>query len=102
MAQLNSNAPSAQEKPVTPVSFASTTQVRMGTTVPPPVNQVPPQVIPVQVPISQITSVASNSNVAPSLMSQQMEMTNTSEGQQWTESQCRKCGKKKSPNYTLS
>ena len=66
----------------------------MDTTVLPPVSQAAPQVVPVQVFLSQITSVASNSNVAPSLMSQQMEMTGTSQDQQWTESQCRKCGKK--------
>ena len=94
MAQVSSNTPSAQEKPITPVSFVSTTQVQMDTAVPPPVSQASPQVVPVWVPLLQITSVASNSNVALSLMSQQMEMTGTSQNQQWTESQCRKYGKK--------
>ena len=63
--QPSSNTPPVQEKPVTPVSFASSTQVRMDTAIPPPVSQVPPQVTPVRVPLSQITSVASTSNVAP-------------------------------------
>ena len=66
----------------------------MDTAAPLPVSQVPPQVLPVWVPLLQITSVASTSNVAPSLMSQLMEMTVTTQNQQWTESQCRKCGKK--------
>ena len=51
MVQLSSNVSLTQEQPVTPVSFASTTQVRMNTTVPPPVSQVPPQVPPVWVPL---------------------------------------------------
>ena len=97
MVQPSSNAPSAQEKPVTLVSFVSTTQVRMDTALPLLISQVPPQVTPVQVPLLQITSVASTSNVAPSLMSQQMEVTGTSQDQQWTESQCRKCGYKNHP-----
>ena len=94
MAQPGSSTSLTQEQPVTPVSFASTTQVRTDTAVPPPVSQIPPQVPPVWVPLSQITSVASTSNVAPSLTSHQMEITVTSQDQQWTESQCRKCGKK--------
>ena len=93
-AQVGSNAPPTQEKHVTPVSFASTTQVQMGIAVLPPVSQAPPQVVPIWMPLLQITSVTSNSNVALSLMSQQMEMTGTSQDQQWTELQCRKCGKK--------
>ena len=66
IAQPGSSMSLTQEQPVTPVSFASTTQVRMDIAVPPPVSQVPPQVPPVWVPLSQITSVASMSNVAPS------------------------------------
>ena len=76
-AQVSSNALPAQEKLVTPVSFASTTQVRMDTAVPPPVSQTSPQVVPVWVPLLQITSVTSNSNVILSLVSQQTEMTST-------------------------
>ena len=44
-----------------PVSFASTTQIQMDTAVLPPVSQASPQVVPVRVPLLQITSVASNS-----------------------------------------
>ena len=40
--QPGSNAALTQEQPVTPVSFASTTQVRMDTAIPPPASQVPP------------------------------------------------------------
>ena len=69
----------------------------MDTAIPLPASQVPPQVMPVQVPLSQITSVASTSNVAPSLMLHQTEMTVMSQDQQWTESQCRKCGKGNHP-----
>ena len=47
----------------------------MDTAIPPPASQVPPQVMPVEVPLSQITSVASTSNVAPSLTLHQTEMT---------------------------
>ena len=65
----SSNTASAQIQPVTPVSFASTTQVRMGTTIPLPPNEVLPQVSPVWVPLLQITSVASTSNIVPSLIS---------------------------------
>ena len=46
-----------QNQPVTPVSFASTTQDRADISVPPPVGQGVPQVTPVWVPLSQITSV---------------------------------------------
>ena len=98
MAQPGSSASLTQEQHVTPVSFASTTQVKMDTAIPPPVSQVPPQVPPVWVPLLQITSVTSTSNVAPSLTFHQMEMTVTSQDQQWTESQCRKCGKKNHSN----
>ena len=66
MDQSDSSTAQMQRQPVTPVSFVSTTQVRMDTVVPPPVSQVIPQVSPVQVPLSQITSVASMANVAMS------------------------------------
>ena len=102
MVQPSSSAALTQEQHVTPVSFASITQVRMDTTIPPPASQVPPQVTPVWVPLSQITSVASTSNVAPSLTSHQMEMTVTSQDQQLIESQCRKCGKKNHPTTQCS
>ena len=97
MYQPSSSAALTQEQPVTPVSFVSTTQVRMDTAVLLPASEVPPQVTPVWVPLLQITSIASTSNVATSLMSHQMKMTVTSQDQQWTESQCRKCGKKNYP-----
>ena len=93
----SSNTDSAQIQPVTPVSFTSTTQVRLDTTIHLPASQVQPQVAPVWVPLLQITSVASTANMAPSLTLPQTEMTGTSQGQQWTESQCRKCGTKKHP-----
>ena len=71
MDQSDSSTAQAQRQPVTLVSFASTTQVRMDMVVPPPISQVIPEVPPVQVPLSQITSVASMANVAASLISQQ-------------------------------
>ena len=97
MNQPSSNAVPAQEHPVALVSFLSTTQVRMDTAVPPPVSQVQPQVPPVWVSLSQITSVASTSNEAPSLMSHQTEMRDTNQNQQGTEAQCRKCAKRNHP-----
>ena len=66
MDQSDSSKAQTQRQPVTPVSFVSTTQVRMDTVVPPTVSQVIPQVPPVQVPLLQITSVASMTNVAVS------------------------------------
>ena len=88
------NAGPSQAQPVTPVSFASTTQVRLETAIPPPVSQVPPQITPVWVHLLQITSVASTSYVAPSLTSQQTKMTVTAQPQQENALQGRKCGKK--------
>ena len=76
------------------VSFASTTQVRMDTVVPPTVSQVPPQVPPVWVPLLQITSVASMAKVAVSLTSQQSGTSAATQIQQHTDAQCRKCDKK--------
>ena len=64
-----SSAEQTQNQPVTPVSFASTTQVRTDIAVPSPVGQGVPQVPPVQVPLLQITSVASMANVAVSMAS---------------------------------
>ena len=66
----------------------------MDTVVPSTVSQVPPQVPPVWVPLSQITSVASMANVAVSLTSQQSETSAATQNQQQTDVQCRKCGKK--------
>ena len=91
-----SSAEQTQNQPVTPVSFASSTQVRMDTAVPSPVGQRVPQVPPVQVPLSQITSVASMENIAVSMASQQSGASATTQPQQQTE-QCRKCGKKNHP-----
>ena len=51
MDQSGSSTAQTQAKPVTPVSFASTTQVRMDTVVPPTVSQVLTQVPPVWVPL---------------------------------------------------
>ena len=94
MDQSDSSAVQTQRQPVTPVSFVSTTQVRMDTVVPPTVSQVIPQVPPVWVPLSQITSVASTANVAVSLISQQSGTSAATHPQQQTNIQCRKCGKK--------
>ena len=91
-----SSAEQTQNQPVTPVSFASATQVRMDIAVPSPVGQGVPQVPPVWVPLSQITSVASMANVAVSMASQQSGTSVTTQPQQQTE-QCRKCGKKNHP-----
>ena len=91
-----SSAEQTQNQPVTPVSFASSTQVRMDTAVPSPVGQGVPQVPPVWVPLSQITSVTSMANVAVSTASQQSGTLATTQPQQQTE-QCRKCGKKNHP-----
>ena len=55
-----------------------------------------PQVPPVQVPLSQIISVASTANVAVSMTSQQSMTLVTNQPQQQTE-QCQKCGKKNHP-----
>ena len=91
-----SSAEQTQDQPVTPVIFASTTQVRMDIAVSSPVGQGVPQVPPVQVPLSQITSVASTANIAVSMASQQSGTLVTTQPQQQTE-QCRKCGKKNHP-----
>ena len=91
-----SSAGQTPNQPVTPVSFASTTQVRMDIAVPSPVGQGVPQVPPVWVPLSQITSVASMANVAASITSQQSMTLVTTQPQQQTE-QCQKCGKKNHP-----
>ena len=70
MDQSGSSTVQTQIQPVTLVSFASTKQVRMDTVVPPTVSQTLPQVPPVWVPFSQITSVVSFANVAVPLISQ--------------------------------
>ena len=94
MDQSDSSTTQTQRQPVTPVSFASTTQVRMDTVVPPTVSQVIPQVSPVWVPLSQIKSVASMANLTVSLISQQSETSAATQPQQHTDVQCKKCGKK--------
>ena len=88
-----SSAGQMPNQPVIPVSFASTTQVRMDIAVPSPVGQGVPQVSPVWVPLLQITSVASMANVAASMTSQQLMTSVTTQPQQQTQ-QCQKCGKK--------
>ena len=70
MDNTESSAEHTQNQPVTLVSFASTTQDRVDIAVPPPVGQGVPQVPPVWVPLSQITSVTSKANVAASMTSQ--------------------------------
>ena len=90
MDQSDSSTAQTQRQPVTPVSFVSTTQVRMDIVVPPTVSQVIPQVPPVW----KITSVASMANVAMSLSSQQSGTSATTLLQQQTNVQCKKCGKK--------
>ena len=94
MDQPGSSTAQTQAQTVTLVSFASTTQVRMDTAVPPTVSQVPPQIPPVWVPLLQITSVASMANVTASLISQQSGTSAATQIQQETDAQCRKCGKK--------
>ena len=91
-----SSAEQTQNQPVTPVSFASTTEVRDGHCSPSPVSQGVPQVPPVQVPLLQITSVASMANVAVSKTSQQLGTLARAQPQQQAE-QCSKCGKKNHP-----
>ena len=91
-----SSAEHTQNQPVTPVSFASTTQDRAEIAVPLPVGQEVPQVPPVQVPLLQVTSVASKANVAASMTSQQPGTLVMTQPQQQSE-QCRKCGKKNHP-----
>ena len=93
MDQSDSSKAQTQRQPVTPVSFASTTQVRMDIVVPSTVSQVIPQVPPVQVPLSQITSVASMANMAVSLISQQSGTSAATQPQQQTNVQYKKCGK---------
>ena len=91
-----SSAEQTQNQPVTPVSFVSSTQVRMDTAVPSPVGLGVPQVPPVWVPLLQITSVASMANIAVSMAFQQSETLATTLPQQQTE-QYRKCCKKNHP-----
>ena len=91
-----SSAGQTQNQPVTPVSFAPTTQIRMDITIPLPVGQGVPQVPPVWVPLLQITSVASTANVAMSMTSQWSMTSVTTQPEQQTE-QCQKCGKKNHP-----
>ena len=66
-----SSAQQTQNQPVTPVSFAFATQVRMDIAVPSPVCQGVSQVPPEWIPLLQITSVASMANLAMSMASQQ-------------------------------
>ena len=68
---------------VTPVSFASTTQVRTDVPVPPTVNQMVPPTQELRVPLSQITSVASTLNTQT-----------PSQTQEQNTDPCRKCGRK--------
>ena len=89
-----------QNQPVTPVSFASTTQDRADIVVPPPVGQGVPQVTPVWVPLLQITSVTSKANVAASVTFQWSRTLVMTQPQQQSE-QCRKCGKKNHPTFTV-
>ena len=67
----------------TPVSFASTTQVRMDVPIPPTVNSVAPSISMETVPISQNPGVSSTVNAR-----------GTSQPQDHNINPCRKCGKK--------
>ena len=96
MDNYESSAEHTQNQPVTLVSFASTTQDRVDIAVPPPVGQGVPQVSPVWVPLSEITSVTSEANVAVSMTSQWSGTSVMTQPQQQSE-QCRKCGKKNHP-----
>ena len=93
MDNSESSAEHTQKQPVTPVSFVSTTQDRVDIAVPPPVGQGVPQVPPVWVPLLQVTSVASEANLAAPMTSQQSGTLVMTQPQQQSE-QCRKCGKK--------
>ena len=86
-----SSAEHTQNQHVTLVSFVSTTQERVDIAVPPSVGQGVPQVSPVWVPLLQVTSVASEANVAVSMTSQQSETLVMTQPQQQSE-QCKKCG----------
>ena len=101
MDQSGSSTAQTQGQLVTPVSFASTMQVQMEMVVPPLASQTVPQVQPVWVPLSQITSVASTANVAASLTSQQLMMSTTTQPQQHADVQCKKVWKKESFNHTV-
>ena len=96
MDNSESSAGHTQNQPVTLVSFASTTHDRVDIAVPPPVGQGVPQVPPVWVPLSQITSVTSEANAAASMTSQWSGTLVTTQPQQQSE-QCRKCSKKNHP-----
>ena len=61
MDKSESSAGQTQNQPVTPVSFVSTTQVRMDIAVPSPVGQGVPQVPPVWVPLLHITKCSKHS-----------------------------------------
>ena len=71
----------------TPVSFASTTQVRLDVPIPPTVNPVAPSTSMGMVPISQNPGVSSMVNTQ-----------STSQPQDCNSDPCRKCGKK---NHTM-
>ena len=96
MDNSESSAEHTQNQPVTPVSFASTTQDRVNIAVPPLVGQGVPQVSPVWIPLLQITSVTIEANVAVSMTSQWSGTSVTTQSHQQSE-QCRKCGKKNHP-----
>ena len=96
MDNSESSAEHTQNQPVTLVSFVSTTQDRADIAVPPSVGQGVPHVPPVQEPLSQITSVTSEANVAVSVTSQWSGTSVMTQPQQQSE-QCRKCGKKNHP-----
>ena len=88
MDQSGSSTAQTQKQPVTLVSFV------MDVVVPPTVSQVIPHVPPVQVPLLQITSVASMTNMAASLISQQSGTSAATQPQQQTDVQCKKYGRK--------
>ena len=82
MLPLTTTPPCVQMQ-VTPVSYASTTQVRTDIPVPPTVNQMVPPTQELRVPLSQITSVASPLNTQT-----------PSQAQEQNTDPSRKCGRK--------
>ena len=79
----HATTPPCVQMQITPVSFASTTQVRTDVPVPPTVNQMVPPTQELRVPLLQITSVASTLNTQT-----------PSQTQEQNTEPCRKCGRK--------
>ena len=80
---------------ITPVSFASTTQVRMDTHVPPTVNPIVPSVSVTRVPLLQNNSVVNAVNLASQVLSPPavIQPAPTVPAHPGSTEKCRKCGK---------